>query len=219
MAIPGDKLIDEAIDRAVRELMGVDPPAGLRARVLSRLEHRPERLRTVPRAVAYAGLAAAVVLLVLVVSRREPDPAPGTQIAATTTESPLPQPAVPTRPVVESSPPAVRPPGPRVAPDHLREPLPEDRLLSAASLAPEPDRGSAPDPGSAACGDSYAPLRSLAGAPCAPSVDPGPLMPLPAIEVRLIETRPIEAGQVAVSPLSAIAPLTIEPLPSAGGRN
>jgi protein TonB len=31
------------------------------------------------------------------------------------------------------------------------------------------DRGSAPDPGSVACGDPYAPRRSLPGAPCAPS--------------------------------------------------
>ncbi|MBI2834118.1 MAG: uroporphyrinogen-III C-methyltransferase [Acidobacteria bacterium] len=45
------------------------------------------------------------------------------------------------------------------------------------------DRGSAPDPGSVARGDPYAPRRSLAGAPCAPMtalrrpVRPGPWLP------------------------------------------
>jgi hypothetical protein len=33
------------------------------------------------------------------------------------------------------------------------------------------NRGSAPDPGSVARGAPYAPLRSLAGAPCAPRTE------------------------------------------------
>jgi len=40
--------------------------------------------------------------------------------------------------------------------------------------APGPTRGSRawdPHPGSVARGDPFAPLRSLAGAPCAPTVD------------------------------------------------
>src|SRR5437016_13680396 len=40
--------------------------------------------------------------------------------------------------------------------------------LMTRDSVPVLDRGSAPDPGSVARGDPCAPLRSLAGAPCAP---------------------------------------------------
>jgi hypothetical protein len=55
--------LDRAIDRAVRRIMHVDPPAGLRRRVLSRLEPRAARRALfLPR---YALAAAALAILVL----------------------------------------------------------------------------------------------------------------------------------------------------------
>jgi DivIVA domain-containing protein len=56
----------------------------------------------------------------------------------------------------------------REAERHLR-----NTLMTAQKLADDIklDRGSAPDPGSVACGAPVRPRRSLAGAPCAPSWD------------------------------------------------
>ena len=55
--------LDRAIDRAVRKMMHVDPPAGLRRRVLSRLDlHAADRRLFVPR---YAWGAAALVILIV----------------------------------------------------------------------------------------------------------------------------------------------------------
>ena len=60
---PHESPIDRAIDRAVRKMMHVDPPAGLRRRVLSRLDlHAADRRLFVPR---YAWGAAALVILIV----------------------------------------------------------------------------------------------------------------------------------------------------------
>jgi hypothetical protein len=72
---PHESPLDRAIDRAVREMMHVDPPPGLRRRVLSRLRTQgAERRLFVPR---YAWGAAALVILVVGIMftrdvRREP---------------------------------------------------------------------------------------------------------------------------------------------------
>lgn len=58
-----DARLDRAIDRAVRELMQVDPAPGMRRRVLSRINAPVER-RTLP-VMRYAFAAAAVAVLVL----------------------------------------------------------------------------------------------------------------------------------------------------------
>ena len=68
-----DGAIDRAIDRAVRDIMSVEPPAGLRRRVLSRLEAPPRRVALLPWCTGVVGALAAVVLAVLLL---EPSPAP-----------------------------------------------------------------------------------------------------------------------------------------------
>ena len=66
----GDKL-DDAIDGAVREIMGTEPPAGLRQRVIRRLAEPERRARfAVPRlaflaAVLLAVAVGAVVMLTM----------------------------------------------------------------------------------------------------------------------------------------------------------
>ena len=77
-----DARLDRAIDRAVREIMQVDPPPGLRRRVLSRLD-APGSPRTFPamryafaaKAFAAAAVVVTVVSFALVPSQVEP-PAP-----------------------------------------------------------------------------------------------------------------------------------------------
>ena len=58
-----DAQLDRAIDHAVREMMQLDPPPGLRRRVLSRLNQSGERRRHLLPRFAFAAAAAVVVLL------------------------------------------------------------------------------------------------------------------------------------------------------------
>ena len=58
-----DAQLDRAIDHAVREMMQLDPPPGLRRRVLSRLNQSRERRRHLLPRFAFAAAAAVVVLL------------------------------------------------------------------------------------------------------------------------------------------------------------
>jgi hypothetical protein len=111
-----DSPLDRAIDRAVRKMMHVDPPPGLRRRVLSRLEPgAAERRLFVPR---YAwGTAALVILIAAVMFTRDHRPEP---VAV------VPQPSVV----------AGAPPPPRVGPATSRqaplrvEPAPRSRSSS-----------------------------------------------------------------------------------------
>src|SRR5262245_61157193 len=64
----GDDRIDRAIDRAVRAMIQIDPPAGLRRRVLSRLD-APLRAPFLPR-FAFAAAALAVLVIAIMVIRR-----------------------------------------------------------------------------------------------------------------------------------------------------
>jgi hypothetical protein len=77
--------IDRAIDRAVRDIMQVDPRPGFRRRVMERLEPEPIRSSIVFRiALATGAVALLVVALMLVVpNRRSPLP---TGISSTTTQ-------------------------------------------------------------------------------------------------------------------------------------
>ena len=76
--------LDVAIDRAVRRMMQVDPPAGLRHRVLARLGPVPSRRAAFFPRFAMAAAALAMLVLAVVVVRREtaaPVPGPASQPA------------------------------------------------------------------------------------------------------------------------------------------
>jgi hypothetical protein len=59
--------IDNAIDRAVRDIMRHDPPAGFRCRVLSRLARAsaPSAVAPARRAFLWSGLAAAAAAIAM----------------------------------------------------------------------------------------------------------------------------------------------------------
>ena len=61
--------LDDAIDRAVREMLDAEPPAGFRARVLDRLERPARRFTWMQVAVPLA--AVALVIIAVLVSRRD----------------------------------------------------------------------------------------------------------------------------------------------------
>jgi len=81
--------IDRAIDRAVREMMQVDPPPGLRRRVLARLNESNNRDRHFLPQLAFAALAMMIVLLATSIWYRGEPPTPP-QPPAMATGAPVP---------------------------------------------------------------------------------------------------------------------------------
>jgi hypothetical protein len=120
--------LDDAIDRAVREITNVEPKPGLDRRVRARLE-QPGGTRVVwwPR-LAAAGLTAAALLAFAMMNWRTPDSPPPAVVIAT----PRPVPAL----RIEGPVAAARP-APETAPRHRRPPgvapLPMN-LVRAASV-------------------------------------------------------------------------------------
>jgi hypothetical protein len=66
-----DDQLDTAIDRAVRELMDVDPRPGMSHRVRARLETSPRPILTVRRLVTASALVLALLILAFATGRRE----------------------------------------------------------------------------------------------------------------------------------------------------
>jgi hypothetical protein len=90
--------IDRAIDRAVREMMQVDPPPGLRRRVLARLNDANERRSyLLPRyAVAVMALVVLLASITLMRDRVEPPTPPKAPVMAIPAPAPTIAPVVPT---------------------------------------------------------------------------------------------------------------------------
>jgi hypothetical protein len=196
MVMPSDEQLDDAIDRAVREMMDVDPPAGLRARVLARLDApghpwRPARL--------LAGAAAVAIALLALLQpwRQAPEPEP--RLA---TASPGQPPAVaPQQPPQPAPPPSVQPgpATPRRSPGGVTRPATSD---SRERLRTRLD-------------DEIV----AANAPVEPDAGPMPLAPLPGIDVGRIAPEHLETAAVSLSPLPSPRWLQIDPLPTPGGQN
>jgi hypothetical protein len=198
MDLPDDRRIDEAIDRAVREMMSADPPAEMRARVLARLEGRggPGGWPIV-RLAAAAGMIAAAVLIVVLGWRVSDQPEP--DLARSTAAS---------EPTVAAPPPA--PPAP---PDSSLPPAPAERRPAATvptATERTPVRAGRPDRLN----------QEIAAASVAVGVETGPsaIDAIPDIDVGRIATAPIEMPPVSVSPLSPLRQLQIEPLEPTGGH-
>jgi hypothetical protein len=66
--------IDRAIDRAVREMVQIDPPPGLRRRVLSRLNDSTGRRSYLSPRYAFAAMAIAVLAIFFTVMRDRVEP-------------------------------------------------------------------------------------------------------------------------------------------------
>jgi cytoskeletal protein RodZ len=205
MDLRDDRRIDEAIDRAVREMMSADPPAEMRARVLARLEGRggPGGWPIVRLAAAAGMIAAAVLIVVLgwrVSDQPEPDLARSTAASEPTVAAPPPAPPAP--PDSSSLPPA---PAERADPEQRR---PAATVRTATERTPvragRPDRLN----------------QEIAAASVAVGVETGPsaIDAIPDIDVGRIATAPIEMLPVSVSPLSPLRQLQIEPLEPTGGH-
>ena len=189
---------DKAIDGAVREMLDVEPAAGLRARVVEQLSASGSRL---PAASAFrlpasgwilAPLAAvAILILALVLPRSTPQ---GTREAETTTaagETP--------RLPVTAPPPAIDP----RASVEMPRPVGEPRTV-AARRGPAARRS----------------VTATALMPDdSPASDIAPLTAINAIAVAPIGERTIAPGEIAVRPLTPITEVQVAPLTPPERRN
>ena len=188
---------DKAIDHAVREMLDVEPPAGLRQRVVERLPtfaeapagkpaaglQRPAAGFRLPAAGWGLGAVATVALVVFAIFMARSTPR---QPEMTTTH--VQQPPV--------TPPASRP-SPQVRPD-------------------------GPKPGPRAVAVVRRPAQVIEGAmyvPAAASGDMEPLQSLTPIQVAPVAQRPMTQADIAIAPLNPIADLEIAPLNPPDRRN
>ena len=177
---------DEAVDRAVRDMLDVEPPADLRARVMARLPVDGSRHGAVGFRLAASGwvltsfAAAAVILLAVFVARRSEPPAPG----------------VAHGPDIHLATPAVAPPEPG-RPDPRRPSVtrPSGAAASRTAGAPAP-----------------ATIVAVNAPDEAFSTNIAPLTPLPPIAMSPIGEHSIAPAEIAVRPLNAIADVQIAPL-------
>ena len=184
----GDRL-DDAIDGAVREIMGTEPPAGLRQRVIRRLAE-PERRAwfAVPRLafVTAVVLAVAVAFVMLTMNRG--------RTAAPIDVAVAPQPSGPAGPAVAASE-VTKNSSSRIAERGTRPPAravrerraraQDERIVSATSLT---------DPDGAVVIAPLDPLRKI---------DPAP-----------VESDVVQMDDIAIAPLRQMEPVRIEPLSS-----
>jgi hypothetical protein len=189
--VSGDE-VDQAIDNAVREIMGAEPPAGLRHRVLRRLSE-PER-RPLPgarRLALVGGLALSVAMagFVVVKMNRERTAAP-IQVVSAPTSPPIDTATGAPEPAPGSGPQSVRPTivaktRPPGTPAVERRPRGRDqRLVAATSLADGDERV------------VVTPLDDLR------RIEPAPL-PSEVVRIEAIALAPLQMEPVGMEPLSS----------------
>ncbi len=197
---PHPTRIDEAIDRAVREIMHREPPPGLRRRVLARLDAPAPRAWVAPRiAFAAAAVLIVVVATVLMLRNNRVAETPRHEIAA----APASTPATPSADRAAPSPPSVV--------EHTRRPSQPRRIARPApaqsasvGLAPPaagprtatPPQGrvtatSLPD---ASAGPAFTPAAAASALPEPPTavgLPPLPDIQIPPIKIDAIPVPPI----------------------------
>ena len=180
-----DRDVDDAIDRAVRQIMSIDPRAGLRGRVLNRLERPDGGWHALPRLAAAAALA--IVAVAFVMMRSTPEPVAPSTIGSRTAADPVAPPVS----FPEAAPAPVAPPGrPRPAQPRPAQPRP---------ATDRPPRPQFPAPGmvaAAAVGDTT--LATDTGE----AVDPLPLPAgAPTIIIKPIQIDPLTIEPIVVAPI------------------
>jgi hypothetical protein len=191
----GESPLDRAIDRAVREMMHVDPPPGLRRRVLSRLEPSATRHPLFLPRYAFATAALAMLILAAVFMREHG----GTRIESDTPRTVASSTA--------SSRIAIPAPGPHAVKDPkvtahgssapmTREPIPMPRRVADVFGARTSRVSAAADPGSEGVwtGDP-------AGSNDVPS------NPVPPLSIAPLTAAPIETPAIVIPPLVIAGPL------------
>jgi hypothetical protein len=179
-----DSRLDAAIDRAVRDLMSVEPRAGLRERVLAELTGEPARAAWWPRlALGSAAVAVAVVVLLMIVNRPPAQPVDHTIAGAAPPAAAPPNTGESSK--LPGGTPPVRVDGPR-ARTTGGNPVVEDRPIQAASI----------DMGESITIEPIAPVERLA------PIDPIRIARLEAPTVSDIGLKPITIERIEITPLT-----------------
>ena len=186
--------LDEAIDRAVREMMDVEPRGDLRARVLAELGGPPARVSLWPRLAFGSMVLAAALLVFFLFAKRPADRAVEHSVAGARPPAPVAGPTAATRSPVPSTlgrEPGLTSEGQRGTP--ARTPVFEDRPVRAASV----------DSAEFMAADPTAPVDRL------PAIEP--------IRISRLEDVPVSTSPIDIEPITIerieIAPLTPRPLP------
>jgi hypothetical protein len=178
--------VDEAIDRAVRDLMRREPPAGFRARVLSRLEAPRRRFAVWPALATATGVLAVAAIGTLLLREVRVDTPPAAAPVSVSQSAPPPRP--------EAAPPSQAVGAPPVDPPARRAPRAEP--IRTATFPPRDDRVSA---------TSLAPTRSEPAEAMPPPVldETESFLPSPSrIDVRpLTSPTPIDIAPIIIPPL------------------
>jgi hypothetical protein len=183
-----DSPLDRAIDRAVREMVQVDPRPGLRRRVLSRLDAESRPAARITVRYAWAAAAFAIVIAAVFFARERAD-VPVATVPAASQAAVVTAPASEVRrPVVVPPPPAARRPAARMTREDIPMPHvtdvfgPPSRVVVAAS-----------DSGVEAIATPTA--SSAAELPGA----------VPALVIPPLTTAPIETPAIVIPPLTSVA--------------
>ena len=183
--------LDKAIDRAVREMLDIEPPADLRERVIAELSAAGSRLPAssfrLPALITALGAAAVVVLAVMLAARREP--LPQAPVVAHATDRHLPADVAPAPPARRDDSRPARPATPRTP-----EPPPP---VVVRTVQPAPGVIVAVDywDDDGVATTTIAPLKTMA-----------PIAVAPIAQDRIAPT------DIAVRPLTRITELQIAPL-------
>jgi len=195
---------DVAIDRAVREMLDIEQPAGLRGRVLRQIENplstrtqgtRHEVASTFRWKIFFPLAVAAVLILAVLAPWRTQTPAP-----------------------IVSAPPQVAAVTPPVS---TRPPAPQPKPPTSASIPPRPQSGSIP--ASPARVVTLAPDRRVVAAVYTPPEPVGdalePLGTITPIQMTPIADQRYAPAEIAVRPLNPITDVQIAPLTPPERRN
>ena len=172
------RLLDDAIDHAVRELVQTDARPGFRRRVLDRLAAPPARRSWLPRVLIPASAFAVIVLAVILMRPERDTPAP-TVAANPPVTSPVTSPAAPPTPSSDDVPPR-------------RVPRPEPSV--AFSFGARSDRVTATN--IREIEEPVLPMMPLEeDVPVLPPLELAPLPALADITLKPIELRPLGEGR------------------------
>ena len=189
-----DSPLDRAIDRAVREMMQVDPAPGLRRRVLARLQ--PATAQRAPFALRFgwvAAMVAVVIAALIYATNRSTRPAGVDPVSSQATSEP--QPARETATATAPPEPAAAPTTPRIRTPHgTREAIAMPRVGNVFGPS---SRGAA----AAAAADGGDVTWATPSAVRPP--ERGDLAPL---AISPLAAPPIETPPIVIAPLQTAAP-------------
>jgi hypothetical protein len=196
--------IDLAIDRAVRKMMQVDPPSGLRRRVMSRIEAPPPRRSFFVPAYAFAAAAVAIVVLSVLATRdRHVTPSPvETPAAVVAGKAPVGDSGVARAPQPDAATPS---PSPRSVAARRRgfrrEPIPMPRVADIFGTRTTAIAAAADPTGDA-----------VWTTPTAPDVEDNIAAPAPLV-VSPVAVPPIATPAIVIAPIVVGRPPTAPPGP------